>query len=159
VIVMDKSALQECLFKEAEIVQDIISRMATNQFYIKGWSVTLVVGALLLKGNVYHYFVAFIPWLIFWVYDSYFLRLEKLYRTHYEWLVNNRLENDQFLLDSDRSRLEDRLKKNLKEQFPKKVPCITQIMFTKSVLPFYLFLLAMILLMVSIEYLTLGKLI
>jgi len=50
---MDKSALQECLFKEAEIVQDIISRMANNQFYIKGWSVTLVVGALLLKVNVY----------------------------------------------------------------------------------------------------------
>jgi len=158
-MIMDKGALQECLFKEAEIVQDIISRMSNNQFYIKAWSVTLIVGTLLLKGNIYHSFLAFMPWLIFWVYDSYFLRLEKLYRAHYEWLINNRSKSDQFLLELDRSRLEARLKENLKERFSQKVPCITQIMFTKSVLPFYIFLLAMILLFVSTGFLTQGKLI
>lgn len=156
---MDKSALQKCLFKEAELVQDIISRMSNNQFYIKAWSVTLIVGTLLLKGNIYHSFLAFMPWLIFWVYDSYFLRLEKLYRAHYEWLINSRLKSDQFLLELDRSKLETRLRANLKERFSQKVPCITQIMFTKSVLPLHLFLLAMILLFVSIGFLTQAKLI
>lgn len=156
---MDKKALREYLFKETEIVQDIISRMANNQFYIKGWSITLIVASLLLKGNVYNYLVAFIPWLIFWVYDSYFLRLEKLYRTHYKWLIDNRLENDEFLLDVDRSRLEDRLKERLKEQFSAEVPCKTQLMFSKQVLPFYLFLLIIILIMISAEYWTKGKLI
>jgi len=151
--IMDKNILREYLLKETEIVQDVISRMANNQFYIKGWSITLIVASLLLKGVFYHHLVAFIPWLIFWIYDSYFLRLEKLYRTHYTWLINNRLGNDEFLLDVDRSRLEERLKKRLKEQFPNEVPCTTQIMFSKSMLPFYLFLLIIILATISVEYL------
>lgn len=156
---MDAKILREYLFEEAEIVQDIISRMANNQFYIKGWSITLIVASLLLKGNVYHYFVAFIPWLIFWVYDSYFLRLEKLYRTHYAWLINNRPESDEFLLDVDRNRVEDRLREKLKEQFSSEVPCKTQLMFSKQILPFYLFLLIIILITISVEYWTQGKLI
>jgi len=156
---MDKNTLQKYLFEEAEIVQDIVSRMATNQFYIKGWAITLVVASLLLKGDIHHCFVAFIPWFIFWVYDSYFLRLEKLYRTHYTWLIENRTENDESLLDVDRGRLEDRLKKRLKEKFRRKVPCITQIMFSKAILPFYLFLLGIILAMILVEYLAIGKVI
>ena len=155
---MDEKTLREYLFEEAEIVQDIISRMATNQFYIKGWAITLIVASLLLKGNLYHYLLAFIPWLIFWVYDSYFLRLEKLYRMHYTWLISNRLKSDEFLLDVDRSRLEDRLKERLKEKFRDEVPCTTQLMFSKAVLPFYLFLLAIILVMILFEYLARGKL-
>jgi hypothetical protein len=55
------------------------------------------------KGKRHHHLVAFIPWLIFWVYDSYFLRLERLYRTHYAWLIKNRLQSDEFLLDVDRN--------------------------------------------------------
>lgn len=154
---MDKKTLREYLFEETEIVQGIISRMANNQFYIKGWAITLIVASLLLKGNLYHYFVAFLPWLVFWVYDSYFLRLEKLYRIHYTWLINNRLESDEYLLDVDRNRLEDALKERLKEKFREEVPCTTQIMFSKAVLPFYFLLLAIILVTVSVEYFVLGK--
>jgi len=154
---MDKNTLRECLFEEVEIIQDIISRMANNQFYVKGWAITLIVASLLLEGNLYHYFVAFIPWLIFWIYDSYFLRLEKLYRMHYTWLINNRLESDEFLLDVDRSRLEDKLKERLGERFRHEIPCTAQVMFSKTVLPFYLFLLSMILTMILVEYLAVGK--
>ena len=156
---MDKNTLRQYLFEETEIVQDIISRMANNQFYIKGWAITLIVASLLLKGNLYHYFVAFIPWLIFWIYDSHFLRLEKLYRTHYTWLISNRLDSEEFLLDVDRSRLEDRLKERLKGKFRHEIPCTTQIMVSKTILPFYLFLLAIIFAMIVFEYLAAGKLI
>lgn len=153
---MEEKVLRDYLFKEAEIVQDIISRMSTNQFYIKGWSITLVVASLLLKGNFYHHFVAFIPWFIFWVYDSYFLRLEKLYRLYYNWLIANRLEKEDFLLEMDRTNLEKMLKESSNEQFLRQVPCRTQIMFSKPIISFYLFLLIAIIFMIFIDYWTQG---
>lgn len=126
---VDEKILREYLLKEAEIVQDIISRMANNSFFIKGWSVTLVVASLLFKGVAYHHFVAFLPWLIFWSLDAYFLRMERLYRKLYDWLINNRLKNDKFLLDTNKDRLEER--------FGKKVPCVSQIMISKTLIAFY----------------------
>ena len=156
---LDRNSLQECLFKETEIVQDIISRMANNQFYIKGWAITLIVASLLLKDNLYHYFVAFVPWLIFWIYDSYFLRLEKMYRTHCTWLINNRLQSQELLLDFDKTRVEGNLREGLKEKYIHEVPCITQIMFSKALFFFYLTLLALILLEITAEFSAKGVLI
>jgi len=127
--IVDKKILREYLLKETEIVQSIISRMANNSFLIKGWSVTLVVASLLFKGVFYHHFVALIPWLIFWWYDAYFLRLEKLYRKLYDWLINNRLDADKFLLDMAKDRLEER--------FGNEVPCLSQIAFSKTLVVFY----------------------
>jgi hypothetical protein len=156
---LERDTLREYLFKESEIVQDIISRMANNQFYIKGWSITLIVASLLLKGNPYHHIVAFVPWLIFWIYDSYFLRLEKMYRAHYTWLVNNRLQSEELLLDLDKTRVEDRLRQTLKERYIHEVPCIPQIMFSKAVFFFYLTLLALILVEIIVEFSGKGALI
>ena len=133
---MEQNVLREYLLKEVEIVQGIISRMGHNSFLIKGWSVTLVVASLLFKGIFYHHFVAFVPWFIFWWFDAYFLRLEKLYRMLYEWLVNNRLNSSEFLLDMDKDRLEGR--------FGEDVPCTYQIMLSKTVIVFYGFLLSII---------------
>jgi len=145
---LDEEPLREYLFKETEITQDIISRMANNSFLIKGWSVTLVVASLLFKGVSYHRFVAFIPLFIFWLYDAYFLRLEKLYRKSYDWLVNNRLNNNQFLLDMAKDRLEKR--------FGKEVPCIHQIVFSKTSIAFYGFLLFIIVCSILADFYTGG---
>jgi hypothetical protein len=154
---MDRSTLQQYLFREVEIVQDIVTRMANNQFYVKGWSITLIVASLLLKGNLFHYFVAFVPWLFFWVYDSHFLRLEKLYRTHYAWLIDNRLQSEDSLLVVDRAELERGLRERLKEQYRHQVPCTAQIMFSKAVFPFYLLQLVAILMVILAEYAIGGK--
>ena len=146
VVTMDEKTLREYLFRETEIVQDIISRMATNQFYAKGWSITLVVASILFKGDTYsHCVVALLPWSIFWVYDAYFLRLERLYRKHYGWLIDNRLNNDEFLLDMDRKRIEDKLKKEMGQKFPCEVPSIVQIMLSnRTILAFHGLLLVII---------------
>ena len=75
--------LKEYMFKEIDIIQDIINRMAFNSFLIKGWTVTLVSVALLLKGNTYQVLIAFIPLLAFWYLDAYFLwqgSLQKIIR-------------------------------------------------------------------------------
>jgi len=156
---LGENILREYLFKETEIVQDIISRMANNQFYVKGWATTLIVASLLLKSSLYYRFVALVPWLIFWIYDSYFLRLEKMYRAHYAWLVNNRLHSEELLLDFDKTRVEDGLKNRLKEQYVHEVPCIPQIMFSKALVFVYMTLLALIVVEITVEFFGIGKLI
>jgi hypothetical protein len=72
--------------KHLELIQNVITRMASNLFYLKGWAVTLIVGifALATKGaNPEYlplaYFVAF----ILWVLDGYFLSQERLFRSLY----------------------------------------------------------------------------
>jgi len=80
---------------------------------------------LLLRGSKYHVFIAYIPIIIFWYLDAYFLRLERLYRRLYKWIVNNRLKTDEYLLEMNYQRFEDQ------EQ------SILGVMFSKTLLLFY----------------------
>lgn len=73
--------------------------------------------------------VALLPWLIFWLYDTNFLKAEREYRELYEWLINHRLNNEKYLLDVDR--------KNFKKRFKSKVPCYSQTMLSTKQLVFY----------------------
>lgn len=69
--------------KHLEIIQQVISRMAANSFLIKGWSITLLsaILAIAIKEDTNNLMaVAFLPWAMFWVLDSFFLRQERLYR-------------------------------------------------------------------------------
>jgi hypothetical protein len=102
----NKENIKDFIIKELEIIQGIINRMAHNSFLIKGWTIALVVVILLLKGNKYHTFIAFIPILVFWFLDAYFLRLERLYRRLYNWVKDNRLKTKDFLLDLNYKRFE-----------------------------------------------------
>ena len=58
---IEEEKLSKYLIKEIEIIQDIIKRMAFNSFLIKGWTITLVVIVLLLKGSKFQVFISFIP--------------------------------------------------------------------------------------------------
>ena len=82
----------EEFIRELEIVQKIIDRMARNSFMIKGWTITLVVISLLVGGQPIHKIGAFLPWLVFWIQDAYFLRIERCYRKLHEWLIVTRPE-------------------------------------------------------------------
>ena len=94
-----RDELKEFMIKEIEIIQDIIKRMAFNSFMVKGWTVTLVAVTLLLKGVEHQVLVAFIPLLMFWFLDAYFLQMERLYRRLYNWVIKNRLQTDEYLFD------------------------------------------------------------
>ena len=99
--------LKEFMLKEIDIIQDIIKRMAYNSFLIKGWTVTLVVGILLLKGpEKYQIFLILIPLIAFWYLDAYFLRQERLFRELYKWVISNRLHTDEHLFDMSTNRFE-----------------------------------------------------
>jgi hypothetical protein len=117
--------LQACLFKEIELIQGIIRRMASNSFVLKGWAVTLVVVTLLLRGTGYQPLIAFIPLIGFWILDAYFVRQERMYRRLYIWVTKNRLANDSYLFDLNASR------------FRSEVEPPWRIMFSGTLLCFY----------------------
>ena len=121
----DKEDRRTYLLKEIDIVQDVINRTAHNSFLIKGWTVTLVVATLLLKGSNTQVVLAYIPLLVFWFLDAYFLWQEKMYRELYKWVIENRLKTDEYLLDMNAYRFRD------------KVPAIPRIMFSITLGWFY----------------------
>ncbi len=102
-----REELKEFMLKEIELIQDIIKRMAFNSFLIKGWTITLVAITLLLKGGKYHVLIAYIPLLVFWFLDAYFLWQERLYRRLYNWVIRHRLETDEYLFDLNAYRFKD----------------------------------------------------
>ena len=72
--------------KHLEMIQAIITRMASNSFKLKGWAVTLVSGIYALASkdvDKMYFLVAFIPIVVFWGLDSFYLLQERLYRTLY----------------------------------------------------------------------------
>ena len=72
--------------KYLEMIQCVINRMSNCSFALKGWTVTLEVALLALINNNSNarWIVIAIPILFFWVLDSYYLYLEKLYRELYD---------------------------------------------------------------------------
>ena len=70
-----------------EMIQSVINRMASNSFALKGWAVTLVAGIFALAGkdtDKMYFLVAYIPIIVFWGLDSYYLLQERLYRALYD---------------------------------------------------------------------------
>jgi hypothetical protein len=69
--------------KYLEFVQSAISRMASNSFLIKGWSVALgtaVLGFSVKESNWALALVAAAPAAAYWMLDAYYLGLERLFR-------------------------------------------------------------------------------
>lgn len=91
--------------KHLDFIQAIITRMAGNLFYLKGWAVTLIVGLFALAAkdaSPKFYFVAYAVAVILWCLDGYFLRQERLFRSLYNH-VRQLDENDiDFSLDTSR---------------------------------------------------------
>lgn len=73
--------------KHLEMIQAVINRMANNSFMLKGWTVTLVAGIFALASkdaDKMYFLIAYIPLIIFWGLDSYYLLQERLYRSLYD---------------------------------------------------------------------------
>jgi hypothetical protein len=109
------------MLKEIDIIEDTVRRMASNSFLLKGWTVTLVVGVLLLKGpGICQVLLGLIPVVAFWYLDAYFLRQEKLFRARYDWVVKHRLVTDEHLFDMST------------DDFKNKVPSIPYLMWKRE---------------------------
>lgn len=88
--------------KHLEMIQEIINRMASNSFALKGWTVTLVAGIFALQGsdtdNLRH-LVAFVPIIVFWGLDAFYLSMEKSYRSLYNHVCKLSEYNIDFSMD------------------------------------------------------------
>ena len=82
-----------------EMIQTIISRMANNSFSLKSWTVTLVAGIFILASketDKLYFLVAYIPIIVFWLLDAYYLLQERLYRELYNKVRTLSLEKIDF---------------------------------------------------------------
>lgn len=73
--------------KHLDYIQAAINRMASNLFFLKGWSVTLVAGLFALAAkdtDRLYMLLAYYPLLIFWLLDGYFLSQERRFRSLYD---------------------------------------------------------------------------
>ena len=69
-----------------EFIQNVITRMNTNSFQIKGMAITIVAALLAIYAsttNVAFVFLSIAPTLLFWFLDSYYLQQERKFRGVY----------------------------------------------------------------------------
>ena len=79
----------EKVVEHLRMTQAVVNRLGSNSFLVKGWSMTVIVAAMLLIArhdleNPYFVLVLVIPTLGFWILDGYFLWQERLFRKVYD---------------------------------------------------------------------------
>lgn len=130
---------REILNKEIDLIQDCINRMAQNSFIVKGWLISLIAVVLaLLPENFDIKILCVVGVLItvcFWYLDGFFLKIEKLYRWKYEWVIVKRLYTVEGSYDLDPYNINMWLPN--KDGSKKKTPTVTKVMFSKTLLPIY----------------------
>jgi hypothetical protein len=136
----------EILHKEIDLIQDCIKRMANNSFLIKGWmlSISGIILAIVFNKDTSNIYPA--TWIIgavifcFWYLDAYFLRMERMYRYLYEWVISHRLESEDFMYDLNPNR------------FKSKVTSSFSVMFSETLWIFYFFPMLILLIVNLIHY-------
>lgn len=89
--------------KHLEFIQNIITRMAGNLFFLRGWTITLI-GALLAlfsknSSPYYVFYFLIVIVFIFWILDGYFLSQERSYRDLYNHVRKLKEEEIDFSMD------------------------------------------------------------
>lgn len=116
--------LQNILHKEIDLIEQCISRMSQHSFYLKGWTISLIViiFTLLSAKDIQNYIpidiFLIIATIAFWYLDSYFLRLGRMYRKLYSWVIVNRMNTSEKLYNLDaKNRFESEVDNQLKTMF------------------------------------------
>ena len=140
---LDNIQVEE-LHKEIDLIQGCINRMANNSFLLKGWLVSIIAVVVTLSLDEMNKFVITLMVIMitisFWYLDSYFLRMEKLYRKMYEWVLENRKQgNRDFQYDLNPHR------------FDTQVERVSYIMCSKTMRWFYGIIILLIV-MISVYY-------
>jgi hypothetical protein len=89
--------------KHLGMLQVIIQRMTTNSFLLKGWSVILVSAIFALASGPVKFhlvYLAYLPAVMFWILDGFFLHQERLFRKLYDKVRNANEEAIDFSIDT-----------------------------------------------------------
>lgn len=97
--IMDKDENKKNMFKEIDLIQNIINRLAKNSFLIKGWAVTLISVINVFSESTNRFLYCILILIGFWCLDAYYLYMERRYRELYNWVIKNREKNSDFLFD------------------------------------------------------------
>ncbi|HEX5456225.1 MAG TPA: hypothetical protein VFW77_02555 [Candidatus Saccharimonadales bacterium] len=127
--------------KHLELIQQVISRMGGNLFYLRGWSITLAAGLLALLSrqdnpDTSPLIILAIVLVLFWIYDGYFLSMERKYRDLYNKV--------RILPDSKID-----FSMSIKEFNKFKTNSLLFCVFSKTIAPFYMFLLGVVIYLVN----------
>jgi hypothetical protein len=122
--------MNESKLKHLELIQGVVTRMGGNLFFLRGWSITLIGGVLAIlsqKDNVDSFpgIVLLVVVVMFWVYDGYFLALERKYRDLYNKVRKLDEADIDFSMD-------------IREFNSDKKNTIVWCMFSKTIAPFYI---------------------
>ncbi len=117
------------------MIQGIITRMGNNSFALKGWAVGIMIAVYAFAGNsnVKAVIVTLMPLVVFWFIDTYYLMLERKYRCLYDDVRKKAEDKIDFNMNYNNVKIE---LKNIKNYG------FFNILFSKSVLPFYLICIA-----------------
>jgi len=98
-----KERTMEAKLKHLEFIQNVITRMNSNSFLIKGWTVTLVAALFALAAKDTNqgyisivYFIVF----LFWGLDGFFLSQERQYRGLYGEVAKKDVNDIDFSMDA-----------------------------------------------------------
>jgi hypothetical protein len=133
-------AMEDRKIKHLEMIQNIINRMASNSFLLKGWNVILVSAlfALAAKDQYLAFvYLAYFPAIAFWILDGYFLWQERLFRALYDHV---RVETDDKKIDFSMNT----------KPFLKNVNSWVETIFSNTLLIFHGTVIASIILVMSI---------
>lgn len=89
--------------KHLEFINQVINRMNSNSFLIKGWMVTLISALFALatkEANIKFALISYISIPAFWLLDGYYLSRERQYRSLYDE-VRTKSETD-FNMDASK---------------------------------------------------------
>ena len=98
--------MDEPSIKHLGFIQQVISRLAQNSFTYKGWAITLVAAIFILWGRdsgPQFLLIALLPAMTFWGLDGYYLRQERLFRKHYDYVREAAIQGtriDSFSMDT-----------------------------------------------------------
>lgn len=87
--------------KHLEMIQAVISRMGSNSFLFKGWSITIIAAVSAFAGSDSNPVLMLIPvvsTLLFWAIDAYYLMNERAFRKLYEQVAATDPKNIDFAM-------------------------------------------------------------
>lgn len=127
--------------QELNMIQNCITRMAEDSFQLRKWYMSMVFigGGFCYQQNINpdpFMSILLVMAVIFWLLDTFFLRLERLYRRKYAWVIKKRLTGNTELfynLDPYEKRmwLPD-------DEYTGPSTCTFCCFFSKTLLPLYL---------------------
>ncbi|MDD3685668.1 MAG: hypothetical protein PHE56_02760 [Bacteroidales bacterium] len=118
--------MAENKIKHLEFIQNVITRMNTNSFLIKGWTITIVSALFALAAkdsNSNFVTVSYIAIPVFWILDGFFIAVERRFRDLYAEVAKKAEDAIDFKMDTSEFNKGDRT-------------WIAGI-FSKTLLPFY----------------------